>query len=261
MSEEQAFLDAIAASPFDDTPRLVYADWLDEHGEPAKAAYLRLVVSLVPLLEGEDPDPAATERLLSNATLLPLDWRMAAAARFMVVLYGFEPSKKIQTIKVVRELTAMGLRDAKEFVESVPRRFPMRTTLEGALGILSRLAAHAKCELDVRPCDAPMRPRMATYRVVAELTDHEYFLYPEMPPEMPGEAEQAFRDFLLAAIGQVPDPVTDLEYTVELATGLEADELERRMQKGQSLLPPEDPNRRWEISLYSYYQLTPPSRR
>jgi hypothetical protein len=48
---------------------------------------------------------------------------------------------------------------------------------------------------------------------------------------------------------------------VTLATGLEPAELERRMQKWQSLLPPEDPNRRWEISLYSYYQLTPPSRR
>ena len=29
------------ANPADDTARLVYADWLDEHGEPAKTEYLR----------------------------------------------------------------------------------------------------------------------------------------------------------------------------------------------------------------------------
>ena len=258
MSEEQTFLNAIAASPFDDTPRLVYADWLDEHGEPAKAAYLRLVVSLVPLLEGEDPDPAATERLLENATLLPLDWRMATAARFMVVLYGFEPSKKIQTIKVVRELTEMGLREAKDFVESVPRRFPMRTTLEGALGIRSRLAVQAEGQVGVHPCDAPVLPRMASYRVVAQLIDYDYFLHSEMPPAIPAEAEQAFRDFLVAAIGRVPDPVTELEYIVELASGLEPAELERRMQDWRALLPPEEPNHRWEIGLYSYFEQSPP---
>jgi uncharacterized protein (TIGR02996 family) len=199
MSEEQAFLDAIAASPFDDTPRLVYADWLDEHGEPAKAAYLRLIVSLVPLLEGEDPDPAATERLLSNATLLPLDWRMAAAARFMVVLYGYEPSQKIQTIKVVRELLGPGLAKAVEFVEYIPRRFPLRTTLEGALGIRARSLAEAKCKVGVHPCDEFELPQMATYSVATELINFDYNENPERASPMPVEAEEAFRDFLVAA--------------------------------------------------------------
>ena len=32
MSDADAFLDAIFAQPDDDTPRLVYADWLEEHG-------------------------------------------------------------------------------------------------------------------------------------------------------------------------------------------------------------------------------------
>jgi len=31
MNDEQAFLDAIAAAPGDNTARLVYADWLDDH--------------------------------------------------------------------------------------------------------------------------------------------------------------------------------------------------------------------------------------
>jgi uncharacterized protein (TIGR02996 family) len=39
---QQAFLRAIADTPDDDTPRLVYADWLEEHGDPDRAAYLRV---------------------------------------------------------------------------------------------------------------------------------------------------------------------------------------------------------------------------
>jgi len=38
MHDHAAFLAAITASPDDDLPRLVYADWLDESGEPAAAA-------------------------------------------------------------------------------------------------------------------------------------------------------------------------------------------------------------------------------
>lgn len=41
MSDEAGFLHAIAEAPTEDTTRLVYADWLDEHDEPHKAAFLR----------------------------------------------------------------------------------------------------------------------------------------------------------------------------------------------------------------------------
>ena len=34
MDDEAAFLQTIHAAPADDAPRLVYADWLDEHGDP-----------------------------------------------------------------------------------------------------------------------------------------------------------------------------------------------------------------------------------
>ena len=40
------FLEAICATPQDDTPRLVYADWLDEHGDPARAEFIRVQVEL-----------------------------------------------------------------------------------------------------------------------------------------------------------------------------------------------------------------------
>src|SRR5262245_23761249 len=40
MSDEDAFIQAILADPGDNAARLVYADWLDERGDP-RAEYLR----------------------------------------------------------------------------------------------------------------------------------------------------------------------------------------------------------------------------
>ena len=40
---------------------------------------------------------------------------------FTVVLEGFDAAKKINVIKVVRELTGLGLKEAKELVEGAPK--------------------------------------------------------------------------------------------------------------------------------------------
>jgi uncharacterized protein (TIGR02996 family) len=37
----EAFLQAIIDDPDDDTPRLIFADWLDENGEPERAEFIR----------------------------------------------------------------------------------------------------------------------------------------------------------------------------------------------------------------------------
>lgn len=41
-TERQAFIEAIRARPDDDLPGLAFADWLEEHGEEARAEYIRL---------------------------------------------------------------------------------------------------------------------------------------------------------------------------------------------------------------------------
>jgi uncharacterized protein (TIGR02996 family) len=38
----EAFLQAIRDNPEDDTPRLIYADWLEEHGDAARAEFIRV---------------------------------------------------------------------------------------------------------------------------------------------------------------------------------------------------------------------------
>jgi uncharacterized protein (TIGR02996 family) len=41
MTHDEAFLRDIIAHPDDDAPRLIYADWLEEHGRPGRARYIR----------------------------------------------------------------------------------------------------------------------------------------------------------------------------------------------------------------------------
>ena len=42
MNDRDAFLAAIIEAPDDDTPRLVFADWLDDHGEADRAEFVRV---------------------------------------------------------------------------------------------------------------------------------------------------------------------------------------------------------------------------
>jgi uncharacterized protein (TIGR02996 family) len=83
-TDEDALLAAIAAAPLDDAPRLVYADWLQDRGEDAKAEYLRTVVTLLHPPENS----AAVERCLALAEELDAGWRQTVGGRFEVVLAG-----------------------------------------------------------------------------------------------------------------------------------------------------------------------------
>jgi uncharacterized protein (TIGR02996 family) len=55
MSDRDALLRAICENPDDDAPRLVYADWLDEHGDPRQAEFIRVQIELA-------RGPAAAQR-------------------------------------------------------------------------------------------------------------------------------------------------------------------------------------------------------
>src|SRR5947208_3209778 len=46
MGEEEALRRAVVASPDDDLPRLVYADWLEDAGDPDRAEFIRAQVQL-----------------------------------------------------------------------------------------------------------------------------------------------------------------------------------------------------------------------
>ncbi len=66
----------------------------------------------------------------------------AAAAEpteFRVVLDGFDPAKKINVIKVVREITGLGLKEAKDAVEGAPKPVKEGLSKEDAAKVLKQL--------------------------------------------------------------------------------------------------------------------------
>ncbi len=59
---DDAFLRAIRADPEADLPRLVYADWLDEHDDPARAEFVRVQCELAKLPDHDDGYAALEDR-------------------------------------------------------------------------------------------------------------------------------------------------------------------------------------------------------
>ena len=78
LSEEDAFLSAVHANPEDDTPRLMYADWLDEKGDD-RGEYLRLLVRLEEVPPKSPDRRELRRRLRELRKLIDPAWRAAVA--------------------------------------------------------------------------------------------------------------------------------------------------------------------------------------
>jgi uncharacterized protein (TIGR02996 family) len=62
MHDHAAFLAAVAANPDDDLPRLVYADWLEENGDAARAEFIRVQCELERCTPDDDRRAALQRR-------------------------------------------------------------------------------------------------------------------------------------------------------------------------------------------------------
>jgi uncharacterized protein (TIGR02996 family) len=62
---DAAFRRSILEAPDDDAPRLVYADWLDEHGESERAEFIRLQIRLT-RTPPHDPDHRALKSVVDE---------------------------------------------------------------------------------------------------------------------------------------------------------------------------------------------------
>jgi uncharacterized protein (TIGR02996 family) len=69
-SDGDALLRAICEQPWEDTPRLVYADWLEENGRPERAEFIRLQIELAAMPRNKRFDTPQQER----ANELELKW-------------------------------------------------------------------------------------------------------------------------------------------------------------------------------------------
>ena len=72
----------------------------------------------------------------------------AAKTEFAVNLDGFDAAKKINVIKVVREITGLGLKEAKDLVEGAPKPVKENISKDEAEALKKKLEdGGAKVEL------------------------------------------------------------------------------------------------------------------
>ena len=72
----------------------------------------------------------------------------AEKTEFTVVLAGFDAAKKINVIKVVREITGLGLKEAKDLVDGAPKNVKEGVAKADAEAAVKKLVeAGAKAEL------------------------------------------------------------------------------------------------------------------
>lgn len=69
MTDEAAFLAKIIAEPDEDVHRLVYADWLQDHGRPERAEFIRVQCEIAALVASEPAPPAHVEPEVRGAWL------------------------------------------------------------------------------------------------------------------------------------------------------------------------------------------------
>jgi uncharacterized protein (TIGR02996 family) len=98
---DEAFLEAILEAMDDDTPRLVYADWLEDQGQPQRAEFIRVQIELTHLDKDDPRRPALAERQRALLEAHESAWVELAAA---AVLDGqCDPRAELLRLRVQRQ--------------------------------------------------------------------------------------------------------------------------------------------------------------
>ncbi len=87
---------------------------------------------------GVTPMAAAVAAPAAAAAAAPAE-EVEEKTTFDAILTGFDAAKKINVIKVVRELTSLGLKEAKDLVEGAPKPVKEGVTKEEAAEIKKKL--------------------------------------------------------------------------------------------------------------------------
>jgi uncharacterized protein (TIGR02996 family) len=82
MSDERALLASIWDRPNDDAARLVYADWLDEHGDAPRAEFVRVQVEAARLSKWDDGRAELDARAKALHAKHGTEWRAALPERW-----------------------------------------------------------------------------------------------------------------------------------------------------------------------------------
>jgi uncharacterized protein (TIGR02996 family) len=133
MPEESAFLDAIRTSPDDDTPRLVYADWLEERSDP-RGEFLRLDGAIAQLAVADPRYAEVESRLELLAGVIDRGWLARVGERnelrYDVIRTACPPH--------LRGIVLLNLCRLRGIQLGSPAYFPTRRLLEVAPGTIER---------------------------------------------------------------------------------------------------------------------------
>ncbi len=125
-----------------------FAADIKELGDKIAALTLVKAVELKDYLKAQYKiEPAAGGAVMMAGPAAAAE-KPAEKTEFTVVLAGFDAAKKINVIKVVRELTGLGLKEAKDLVEGAPKNVKENIAKDEAEKIKKQLEdGGAKVEL------------------------------------------------------------------------------------------------------------------
>ena len=104
--EADALLAAILAAPDDDAPRLVFADWLDEHHQADRAAFIRLQIELAGLPKHDPRREVVARRGSSGGAVAISSARRRNRAQAML---AEPPVSSSQSANTSRGVSSSGL--------------------------------------------------------------------------------------------------------------------------------------------------------
>jgi uncharacterized protein (TIGR02996 family) len=153
MSAEQGFLEQLAAQPGDDTTRLVYADWLEERGDP-RGAYLRWEVKLAALEESDPRYPSLERELLLMRFDLDPGWIDRAGRGYDVVLLRCEARRRQAAPGVIVQLTGGQWIEVQRLLDGLPAPLLEGVSRARAEFARERLRSLGSLEVCIRPSAA-----------------------------------------------------------------------------------------------------------
>jgi uncharacterized protein (TIGR02996 family) len=107
VSAADAFLRAILDNPDDDLPRLIYADWLDEHGDAARAEFIRVQIERARLSADDERQDALAAREKELLIRYGPEWGLPFELRGQVFRRGFVEAVTADTPQFLRRADAI----------------------------------------------------------------------------------------------------------------------------------------------------------
>lgn len=122
--DEENLIEAVLSDSQDYASRLVYADWLEERGDP-RANYLRLEVEFCETELQSEKYYSLAEKLVGLTKEFDEEWLERVGIRFDVMILSWGKSK-IEAVRVVKIVSSLPLMQAKLTTEGAPAVFAER---------------------------------------------------------------------------------------------------------------------------------------